>query len=502
MIDQRTPVLIAAGQVVERDATSSSPMQLAANAAQRAISNAGGNNIAGNIDTIAVTRLFSDMGPLWPCKLGRSNNPPESIARIIGASPKHRIYSQAGGNEPQSLLIEFAHDIAAGKRDMVLLAGAEAMRNQRYAERNETPLDWNEDFTAALDDRGFGDSVATTQEIKNGLNNVLYYYALIEQAQRTKAGRTIAQHQSAMALLLSSFSTVADGNPYAQFVGKQTAEDILSAAPVNNLYTKRMIAQDSVNQGAALIMCSLAKARALSIPAENIIYLHGLAQGSDVPVSQRPDPAISIVANQVVDLALSTAKLTIEDIDLIDIYSCFPCAVTAITDHLGLPSDGSKTLSLTGGLPYFGGPGNNYSMHALAETVMQLRLQPDHYAMVTSNGGVLSKHATGIYSRRPSSVDWSAINTKIDTASLPKRSISNAPTSGKIVSYTVYPDHNGMLQAIALAKTDSNEHFVAITNKDDVITAKAMVAEVPTGKTINVSPPEDGRLIFQLDNNK
>ncbi|MGY8859961.1 MAG: hypothetical protein ACKVHM_07665, partial [Pseudomonadales bacterium] len=105
-----------------------------------------------------------------------------------------------------------------------------------------------------LEDRGFGESSATSQEIKNGLNNVVYYYSLIEQAQRHTAGRSIEEHRYAMARLLESLSAVAAGNPYAQFAGSQSAEEILAAQPMTHLYSKRMIAQDGVNQGAALLM--------------------------------------------------------------------------------------------------------------------------------------------------------------------------------------------------------------------------------------------------------
>ena len=500
MIDERTPVLITAGQVVEREASSTSPMQLAAIAARNAIANADSDSIISHIDTIAVTRLFSDMGELWPCPWGRSNNPPESIARQIGAKPKHRIYSQVGGNESQAFVIEFARDIAMGKRDMVLIAGAEATKNQRYASRNNTVLNWHEQFSEPLDDRGIDASVVTDQEINNGLFNVLYYYALIEQAQRHQAGRNIKQHQQAMAALLASFSRVAANNPYAQFVGQQSAADILSAAPLTNLYTKRMVAQDSVNQGAALIMCSLAKARELAISDNNIIYLHGLAHASDVPVSQRSKPETSIVATRVVDQALQTAKLTVDDIALIDIYSCFPCAVTAVAQHLSLPIDGSRDLTVTGGLPYFGGPGNNYSMHALAEIVMQLRQRPDQYALVTANGGVLSKHASGVYSRRPSTIDWSTHETKTNIADIPVHSIDYAPSGGTIVSYTIYPDHSGALQVIVLAQTNSNKRFVAINAKDDTTTALAMTTEEPSGKAIIITPGNNGKLYFQLVN--
>jgi len=495
-----TPVIVGAGQVVERQASDSSHMMLAAQAASNAIAAAAGNGVAAHIDTLCVTRLFSDMGHLWPCKWGRSDNPPESVARAIGASPQHRIYSQTGGNEPQSRLIEFARDIARGERSVVLLAGAEALKNQRHAEREHRELDWNEHFDEPLDDRGFGDSVATSQELENGLNNVAYYYALIEQAQRHSAGRSVEEHQQAMATLLASFSTVAARNPYAQFPGSQSAEDILAAPAMTHLYTKRMIAQDGVNQGAALLMCSLARARELGIDESNYVYIHGLAEGSELALSHRPDPSVSPMANKVADRALEIAGLAIENIDLIDIYSCFPCAITAVANHLGLPVDGSRPLTLTGGLPYFGGPGNNYSMHGLAEAVLQARQQPDSYAMVTCNGGVLSKHASGIYSRRPSLTDWAVTETTVKTADLPSRKVCADPRKGTIVSYTVHHDRDGGAHAIILGKTAADEHFVSVTAEDDTITARSMLEQDPTGKTVLVSPPVDERLHFHLEN--
>ena len=328
VLSDSTPILVGAGQVVEREANDISPMALASQAASNAIRDcaAGGGDAAtaSAIDTICVTKLFSDMGSLWACKWGRSDNPPESIARFIGASPKHRIYTQTGGNEPQSRLIEFARAIARGERSAVLIAGAEAIRNQRHAERDQRELDWSEHFEEGLEDRGFGEHVITSQEINNGLTNVVYYYSLIEQAQRHAAGRSIEEHRYAMARLLESFSAVAAGNPYAQFAGSQSAEEILAAQPMTHLYSKRMIAQDGVNQGAALLMCSIGKAKQLGIPEARWIYLHGLAEGCELEVTRRPDPGVSPMAGLVADKALAIAGITIADIDLSIFTAVFP----------------------------------------------------------------------------------------------------------------------------------------------------------------------------------
>jgi acetyl-CoA C-acetyltransferase len=473
-------------------------MALASQAATNALNDAGVKGLAEQIDTICVTRLFSDMGHLWPCKWGRSDNPPQSIAQTIGATPAHRIYTQTGGNEPQSRLIEFAQDIARGERSVVLLVGAEALKNQRHAERNQNELDWNEQFTEELDDREIGISVATSQELNNGLHNVMYYYALIEQAQRHDSGRSIAEHQQAMAALLESFSKVANSNPYAQFPGKQTAADILAAPALSHLYTKRMIAQDGVNQGAALLMCSVAKAREMGIPESNWVFLHGLAEGSELELTRRPDPGRSEMAGLVTRKALSTADLNIDDIDQIDIYSCFPCAVTAVAEHLDLPVDGSRPLTLTGGLPYFGGPGNNYSMHALVEAIWRARNEPYSYVMVTANGGMLSKHAAGIYSGVPSTTDWANTETTVNREELESREVCEDPGTGTIISYTAQYDREGIPHAIILAETDHGQRFVSITAKDDSATASAIFSEDPTGKRVLVAASIDGRLHFQL----
>ena len=497
-LDNNTPILVGAGQVVQREANALSPMQLAGSASRAAIQDSGAADIAAHIDTICVTKLFSDSVPAWACKWGRSDNPPQSVAQQIGANPEHRIYTQTGGNEPQSRVIEFAADIAAGVRSAVLITGAEAIKNERHAKRSGAQLDWNEHFEEPLEDRGFGDAMATSQEIKNGLNNVLYYYALIEQAQRHKLGRTLEQHRQCMAELLESFSEVAANNPFAQFAGKQSAEDILSAPNLTNLYTKRMIAQDGVNLGAALLMCSVGKARELEIPESQWVFMHGMAQGRELELSYRDDPSTSPMAGQVAKEVLRMAALEVDAIEMIDIYSCFPCAVTAVADQLNLPSDGSKSLTATGGLPYFGGPGNNYSMHGLAEAVQWARKNPDSYSMVTSNGGVLSKHASGIYSNLPSNVDWSTQTTSLSNESFIKRSVAADPGEGSIVSYTVNFNGDGSANAIILGETASGERFVACTAPEDNNTPARMLDADPTGYSVSVSPPVDEKLHFQL----
>lgn len=485
-----TPIVVGAGQSVERDAGTTSHLGMAAQAAAMAVSDCGGSGIAERIDTICVIRLFSDSAPNWQSELGRSNNPPESIATAIGASPRHRIYSHAGGNEPQALLMEFFADIAAGEREMVLLAGAEALRNQRKAQQQELQLDWNEEFTAPLEDRGLGNIYPNPQEIANGMLMPLHYYTLIEQARRSDLGMSREAYLDETAKLMASFSEIASKNPYAQWPGAMSAAQIRNAEPLTHLYTKRMIAQDSVNQGASLLITSVAKARSLGIPEDRWVFMHGAAQGMDVDVSIRPTPGTSVVAGAVLDKALDMAACTPTDIDLIDIYSCFPCAVSEISDHLELPSDGSVPLTLTGGLPFFGGPGNNYSMHGIAEMVWQLRKAPGHLGLVHANGGFLTKHATGIFSCAPSTIDWASADTRIRSDTTKRSERANKPETGVVKSYCVNFYKGTPANVIVLAETDAGQHFVCSTAPTDRDTAQRVLATDPTGKRVAVTPGE------------
>ncbi len=490
-----TPVLVGVGQFVKREPGEESAADLAAAAAKAAIADSGAD-LASEIDTICMVKTFNDSVPSWAGPYGTSNNQPQSVAARIGANPKRRIYTHAGGNEPQSRLTEFAGDIARGEADLVLLCGAENIKNLKNGLRNGLEMDWNESFDEPLDDRGFGEHVATLQERNTGLTNVMYYYGLIDQAQADAKGRSAEEHRQASAKLFESFSAVASTNPYAQFEGKQSAEQILAADPLSHLYTKRMIAQDGVNLAAAVLLCSIDKARELGIPESQWVFLHGAAEGMEWEVSRRPNPAVAEMAGMVAHKALDMAGVKAQDIELIDIYSCFPCAVVAVAEQLGLPTDGSRQLTLTGGLPYFGGPGNNYSMHAIAQAAEEVRKQPDQYALVTANGGVLSKHATGVYSCLPSAIDWCSADVKISRDDLPHLEICEEPSAGTIVSWSVNHARQG-LEAVVVADTSDGQRFVAMTAEDDSATAEALLNGANTGQPISVIK-QDQKLVFQL----
>ena len=505
-LPDNTPVIIGAGQHVERlnkDSTPpfNSPMHLGATACQLALVDAGVG--PEHVDTIAAIRLFSDSVKTWASPFGGSNNPPESIARHIGASVKHRIYSNAGGNEPLQLLMEMSRDIARGEKEMVLLAGAEAIASQRFALRNGFEADWHEEFDAPLDNREYLQRLASAAELNSGMRLPAHYYALIENFQAHQLQHTPQQHRHYMAQLMAPFSIIASANPYAQTGIAYTAAELAEISKRNYAislpYSKFLIAQDAVNQAAAVLLTSVGNARRLGVNPAHWVFLEAYAQGMDRYLSQRENPGHSVAMERVLGKTMDMAGATPADMDLIDIYSCFPCAVHSACETLNLPTDGSLALTVTGGLPYFGGPGNNYSMHALAEMAVRLR-QPGLRGLVTANGGFLSKHAAAVLSANPvtaTNIDWLYDDVAtVQPDSIDQRPYCANPQQGEVITYTVIFKRGKEDIGIVMAETAASERFLASTTASEI--AHSMQENSPIGRRINVHQGQDGRQLFSF----
>ncbi|MEM9255036.1 MAG: hypothetical protein AAGA91_06285 [Pseudomonadota bacterium] len=497
LLPDNTPVIVGAGQCVEHtDHTAveqlASPMELGARAAMRALADAGLS--PDNIDTLAFVRLFADAAKAWACPFGGSNNPPASIARRIGADPTDRIYSNVGGTEPLSLLAEFCRDIAAGEREVALLCGAEAIATQRLAERTGVQLNWSEHFDLPLDDRVYLKRFAAPAELSSGMSRPVHFYALIENAQAHGMGHDTAAHRSFMAELLAPFCTVASANPLAQFPALLSAESIADLSADNYElsvpYYKRMIAQDAVNQSAAIVVTSAGKARKLGIHPAQWLFISAYAEGEDNFMYLRPDPARSAAMQAVLHATLQQSEVNIDEIDLLDLYSCFPCAVQAARECLQLSAQDTRPLTVTGGLPFFGGPGNNYSLHALAEVTVRLR--SGGRALVYANGGTLSKHAAAVLSadaRRGGAYDWGAATARFEPDSLPRLSPAERVSQGSIVTWTVINRRSQPDRGVILGQTAAGQRFLAASEEPEL--TAAMRANDPIGRRVQVISNSD-----------
>ena len=503
-ISANTPIIVGVGQVNEpsipQDKSFSSGLDLAAAAARRAIEDTGSStSIEEHIDALTAIRFFEDSArkiAIVSNPLGASNNVPGSIAQRLNIQPANLIYAAVGGQTPQRLINEFSERIHRGENKCALITGAEAIANIKYAVRNGIEANWNEVVEGDFEDRWLknnADNMVNDYEMAHGLFLPVQAYPLFENKYRHQLGNSIEQHRDFMARLFSPFSKVAAANPYAQFPIERT-EDYLSNPSADNYllsepYLKWFVAQDAVNQGAAVLLSSVGLARELGIPEEKWIYLHGYADVDDTNVVNRNDLTVSHAQKLACEHALMATDKSINDIEYLDLYSCFPIAVTSACSALDIEPF-SRPLTLTGGLPFFGGPGNNYSMHAIAEIVERLRRKPTSTGMIVANGGYLSKHSVGIYSASAPKA-WhpcDSASAKDAMASYSKANVIETPKDGgTIESYVATYQRGTPKLAYIFARTSNDERFVAKVKEGDQATLNRMFDSDPIGCPITVT---------------
>ncbi len=206
--------------------------------------------------------------------------------------------------------------------------------------------------------------------------------------------------------LMARFNAVAAANPLSWFPTRRDAGEIMTVTPDNRMiyfpYPKYVNAVMDVDMGAAVIVTDAATARSWGLGADEVAYLAGWADAHDLwYLSQRPvlhrSPALAECARR----ALDSAGVTMDEVEGLDLYACFPSSVEVARDSFDIAADDPRPLTLTGGLPYHGGPGSNYVTHAVANTLQWLRDGYGEHALVHGNGYYLTKHAVGLYYPAP-----------------------------------------------------------------------------------------------------
>ncbi len=500
-VDPSTPVIVGVGQATERlddaDYAALGEADLAARAVTAAFADCGaGADLADSVDVVAAVRSFEKSSPASQSPLGRPDNLPRAVAARTGMDPRRAVEEVTGGQSPQHLVTEFAAEIAAGRAETVVLLGAEVMSTVRHALGSPEPRpDFTETVDGQLEDRGFGIAgLISVEEVKHGLVQPTAQYSLLENARRHRTGLSRADYAEQMGALFAPMTRVAAGNPFAAAPREHTVAELVTPDERNRMvavpYPRRLIARDQVNQAAAVVLMSVRAAVAAGVPAEKWVFLHGHADVVEQPLMARPDLSRAPAQDAALTEALDMAGLTVDRIAAFDLYSCYPIAVSTVADALGLAADDPRGLTATGGLPYFGGPGNNYSMHGIAEIVARVRREPGSFGMVTANGGMLSKLSVGIYGTEP--VAWRPstsprLQEQLDRRpAVPLRRYADGPAT--IESFTVLdPDRDSRYGVVIGRMDDDGARFIgAVAPADAALFERLIVGDDPVGTAVYV----------------
>jgi acetyl-CoA C-acetyltransferase len=413
-VDPRTPVLIGHGQVNHRDEIdpekrSVEPLDLMVAAARKAAD----PRVLESVDSVRVVNILS----------AQYRDPGLLVGQRVGAADFTTLYSPVGGNVPQSLVNQACLDIQTGRAGIVLLTGAETWRTRRGLRAKGSRLEWTvqDDSVPMAEVAGDDVPMVGDAEIRIGLDRPASVYPLFEQALRIANDESIEDHSRRVGELWARFNAVAVDNPHAWIRKPATAAEITRPGPQNRMiswpYTKLMNSNNMVDQGAALILTSVDQAKRLQIPEDRWVYpLAGTDAHDTSAIAERDELYRSTAIRIAGARALQLAGLGIDDVDYVDLYSCFPSAVQVAAAELGLAvDDPARPLTVTGGLTFAGGPWSNYVMHSIATLAELLVANPGRRGLITANGGYLTKHSFGVYGTEPpAEFRWEDMQPAVD----------------------------------------------------------------------------------------
>ena len=488
------PVIVGVGQLTSKVTgvgAAPSPLEMLETVSYRAAADAGLDSLRA-VDTIASLPVF-----YWD-----EANPAAALAERLKLDVRRRILTGDGGEIGVVLLNWIAGQILDASAGTALLVMSNNMKTVALGARAGLDVVWpggghgEPEFLHTERKKAVADD-----EEALGIVRPIQFYPIIENAIRAGRGQTLTEHREYMGRLFAPFTEVAARNPYAWFPTAYSAEQLITATPDNRMvcfpYTKRLNAVIDVDQAAALLVTSRGEARRLGIPEDKWVHWWGGADAAERAyyVSSRPrlDEAPGVADCHV--SALRNAQVAVDEVAAFDLYSCFPAAVQIAMKVLGLSIDDPRGLTVTGGLPYAGGPGTGYNIASLAAMTERLRTAPADIGLVTGNGMYVSKHSASVLSvtppraARPSSdLVEDLPSARMRTEPLP---ITRQSGRGVLDSYTVVHDRTGApVKGVVVGRFDDGSRFVAATPSDaDFLTQfEAQERVGTTGKVREAGP--------------
>lgn len=490
--ESRIPVIVGVGEITDKPANPAEglePLALMAEALKRAESDAGAKLVA-EIDSIDLVNLVS-----W-----RYEDPARQLCERLKITPKRAVYGPVGGEAPMRYLHEAALRIQRGESVVAAVCGAEAQSTVNKAEKAGVKLPWTpfaEHGVQSVRSASWQNPMA----IALGVFQPITVYPFYDAATAAHWGQTPREALRESSELWSTYSTVAANNPHSWLKRAFDADAIMTPTPDNRLiawpYNKLMVANPMVNQGAALIVTSLAKAREAGVPESKLIYFVGGAAAEEPRDYLLRDQYVeshaqNAVLNAVIDLAGGDGR----NFDAIELYSCFPCVPKMARRTLGFGADVQPTV--TGGLTFFGAPLNSYMTHAACAMVRRIR-DGAKLGLLYGQGGFVTKHHGLVLSPQkpaeplPETTSVQAIADK-NRGEAPK---FNPDASGKanVESFTVIYDRDGAAKhgVVILRNQDNDRTLARIPASDKATLARLLdLDRSPVGAAGTIGKAADG----------
>ncbi len=477
--DGRHPCVIGVAAHTWRGGDAPEPLEMWQHVVRHAAADSGrASGVLAAVDELAITY----------CQTWQYDDPTARLANALQLSPRRKIYSGVGGTSPQQLLNDAADAIRRGELDVAVVVSAEALGTQRvYKQRGERPVysyrpqhkpdfPWESRFLAT--------------ELAHGVLPAWLTFAMLDNARRAHLEVSLLDYRRELGEMMAKLCAVAATNPHAWFPTLRTSEQICNATHENRLvgypYTKHMVAVMDVDMAAAVVLASTDAADELGVATDRRVFLNGYGASTDaVYIAERPDlwrsPAMVVASRR----AFAQANVAVDDVGAFDLYSCFGSSVNFARDALELADDDPRPLTVTGGLPYHGGPGSGYMTHSIAAMVERLRADAGSIGCVSGVGMHMTKHVFAVYSSAPRS-NPNVTDRPADEHEL-RRLSDGLADGGHIAAYSVVHGRDGIpTHAVVVCDLDEGARCYAMSDDPELLSA--LETEELIGTEVDVRP--------------
>jgi acetyl-CoA C-acetyltransferase len=392
-VDPRSPCIVGVAQRTIRppEGPAPEPLDSWVEMATAAATDTGVPDLLSRLDSVQIVY----------CQSWQYDDPVARLCERIGASPRHSLYSGIGGTTPQVLVNDVAEAMLRGELDTALVVGAEALSTKRALKKAGEKPAWSHKDPER---KPFPfEAIPHEAEIAHDVFQAWLTFPLFDVARRAHRGESLEDYAAGIGSMMAPMTDIAAKSPNAWFPVARSATELITATPDNRYvgwpYTKWIVSVMDVDMAAAAIVMTHEAADRFGVPQDQRVYLRGWAYGTDCwYVAERDEMWRSQGMEATSQSALASAGAAVDDVAHFDFYSCFGSSLHLACDALGISPTDPRGLTVTGGLPFAGGPASNYMLHAIATMTGVLREDAGSLGLVSGVGMHMTKHAYAAYS--------------------------------------------------------------------------------------------------------